>query len=228
MSSAEKISTSSSNDSSDDDRSQAPNSPDVLDKDAREPVITPQKDKAEGKDKKTGKPNKTQDSSSDEDPLDDEASPVAEDVLKSSMTHDGLLTAVRDSLDLATDKNVVALTDMILKVLKTQDQVDRHQLANDLLRAERTIDASVDPAKTQRDIRVFHQILFEFWMDFLHEKASTKQKASTSVAGDFTRIRGIDLMSKKVHDNLQSPIELNDFVNSVRILRPRCIQFGIS
>ncbi len=215
MSSADKISTSSSRDSSDDE-SRAPS---VLDKDCQEPVITPQKDKTGGdKNKKTGQSNKTNDSSSDEDdPTDDEASPVSEVDLKSCMSRDGLLTAVRDSLDIATDKNIVALEDMLLTALKTQSQADRHKLANDLLRAERNMDASADPAKTRRDTRVFHQILFGFWMDFLHEKASTKQKASTSVTGDFNRIRGIDLMSKKVHDDLRSPSELNDFIKSVRI-----------
>ncbi len=81
---------------------------------------------------------------------------MSEDDLKSCMTCDRLLTAVRDSLDTATDKNIVALEDMLLKALKAQSQGDRHQLANDLLKAEHKSNASAaDPAKIRRNIRVF-------------------------------------------------------------------------
>ncbi len=144
-------------------------------------------------------------------------SPLTYDELQASIAQLGLYDAFKSVISKATDKNLSALGDVVLKAVKDQPDSARHGLANALLRDSKRDMGVAETDKTRRSSKIVQQVLFEFWMDMLHGHTSTKAQAKSSATSDFTRIRAIDMMSKRVFENLHNPSQLNDFIKAVSI-----------
>ena len=144
-------------------------------------------------------------------------SPLSYDDIRASIAKLGLYDAIKSSISKATDKNISALAEVLLKAVKDEPDSARHGLANALLRDSKRDMGVTETDKIRRSNKITNQILFEFWMDTLHGTASLKVQAKSSAASDYNRIRGIDMMSKRVFENLHSPSQLNDFIKAVSI-----------